>query len=41
MGITRIHYCYFVVWIMKDLLVKKVTYNEKLAKRKNKFSDFL
>ena len=41
MGITRIHYCYFVVWIMKDLLVKKVTYNEKLAKCKNKFSDFL
>ena len=28
--ITKIHYGYFFVWTMKDLLVEKITFNEKL-----------
>ena len=29
MGITGIHYCYIFVWTMKDLSVKKITFNKK------------
>ena len=32
MGITGIHYCYFITWTVKDLFVEKNKFNVELWK---------